>query len=292
MCSLSPNVSNVKFISRTEVGYAINTLPDSPSLGVTEFWRLNLVDRRPVRVANVKGSVLDFTWSPDGANFAYLVQSDDANQLWMKAGTAAPRVLTPKVPVNGREFISTDEMLVRFSHDGLYLIMVDTIVSPNYFQVWSMPAGKVVWSPPEPSTGLLTMAVWAHLSNRVYYQGGGVRTWNAATNRVGVVASGLGWSSPYLSPDDRLVAYESNGADGKPRVEVRDLVSGSVLVLPGTLGRPTLLSNTVMIGAQLVYTSSPLGPYYWPGRYFVLNLSSRVKTLLPTGFGPSDIWPH
>src|SRR6267143_5738720 len=66
MCSLSPNVSNVKFISRTEVGYAINTLPDSPSLGVTEFWRLNLVDRRPVRVANVKGSVLDFTWSPDG----------------------------------------------------------------------------------------------------------------------------------------------------------------------------------------------------------------------------------
>jgi len=136
------------------------------------------------------------------------------------------------------------------------------------------------------------MAVWSHLSDRLYYQGAGVRTWNAATNRVGVVASGLGWSSPYLSPDDRFVAYESKGPDGKQRVEVRDLAAGSVKALPGILGRPSLLSDTMMIEAHLTLQTTPLGPYYAVGRYYVRNLLTNAETLLPTGFATVDIWPH
>jgi Tol biopolymer transport system component len=293
--SLSIAENNVKFISATEVGYTTNSSTQTPINGVTTIWRMSLKDMRPVSVAKVQGDTQDVAWSPDGSNLAYLVHTEfpsEANRLWLKVGTAAPRALTPLIPLYGREGISSDEMLVRFSHDGRYLLMVDTVVSPRYFQVWSVPGAKVVWSPPEPSTGPLTMAIWAHLSDRLYYQGAGVRTWNAATNRVGVVASGLGWSSPYLSPDDRFVAYESKGPDGKQRVEVRDLVAGSVKALPGILGRPSLLSDTMMIEAHLTLQTTPLGPYYAVGRYYVRNLLTNAETLLPTGFATVDIWPH
>jgi hypothetical protein len=281
--------NNVKFISATEIGYTTNSSPQSPINGVTTIWRMSLIDMKPVSVAKVQGGMQDVAWSPDGSNLAYLVDTafpSEAGRLWLKVGAAAPRALTPLIPVDGREGIGTDETLVSFSHDGRYLLMVDTVVSPQYFQVWSVPDGKVVWSPPEPSTGTLTMAVWAHLSDRLYYQGAGVRTWNAATNRVGVVASGLEWSSPYLSPDDRFVAYESTG------VEVRDLVAGSVKALPGILGKPSLLSDTMMIEAHLSLQTTPIGPYYAVGRYYVRNLTTNVETLLPTGFAPDDIWPH
>jgi Tol biopolymer transport system component len=256
---------------------------------------MSLTDARAVSVAKFNGEAADFAWSPDGTNLSYLAGAG-AHRLWLKVGAAAPRALTPLIPVAAREgFPGADEILVRFSPDGRYLLMVDTVVTPQYFQVWSVPAGKVVWSPPEPTNGTLTMAVWAHLSDRLYYHGAGVRTWDATTNREGILDAALGWSSPNLSPSDRFVTYESSGADGKPRVEVRDAASGSLRVLPGTLGRPTLLSDTVMIEAHLVYTTSPAGPYYsyyWPGRYYALNLSTTVETLLPTGFDLSDIWPH
>jgi Tol biopolymer transport system component len=252
---------------------------------------MSLTDRRPVSVAKFSGEAADFAWSPDGTNLSYLAGSG-AHRLWLKVGAAAPRALTPLIPIYGREGISTDEILIRFSHDGRYLLMIDTVVSPQYFQVWSVPAGKVVWSPPEPSTGTLTMAVWAHISDRLYYQGAGVRTWDATTKRGGVLNAGLGWSAPNLSPSDRFVAYESTGPDGKQRVEVRDLKAGSVKALPGILGRPSLLSDTMMIEAHFTLQSTPFGPYYAVGRYYVRNLLTNAETLLPTGFETVDIWPH
>jgi hypothetical protein len=251
---------------------------------------MSLTDKRPVSVAKFNGEAADFAWSPDGTNFSYLAGTG-AHRLWLKVGAAAPRALTPLIPLYGREYISTDEMLVRFSHDGRYLLMVDTVVSPRYFQVWSVPGGKVVWSPPEPSIGPLTMAVWSHLSDRLYYQGAGVRTWDATTKREGVLNAGLGWSSPNLSTSDRFVAYESTGPDGKQRVEVRDLLSGSVNVLSGVLGRPSLLSDTMMIEAHEVLVNSGFGsPYYTVGRYYVRNLRTNAETLLPSGFATVDLW--
>jgi hypothetical protein len=282
--------NNVKFISATEIGYTTNSSPQSPINGVTTMWRMSLKDTKPVSVAKVQGGTQDVAWSPDGSNLAYLVQTafpSEANRLWLKVGAAAPRALTPLIPIYGREGIGTDEILVRFSQDGKYLVTVDTVTTPQYFQVRSVPDGRVVWSPPEPSTGgPLTMAVWAHLSDRLYYQGAGVRVWDAATKRGGLVSSTLAFSSPSLSPSDRFVAYESTGVD------VRDLVAGSVKALPGILGRPSLLSDTMMIEAHLSLQSTPIGPYYAVGRYYVRNLTTNAEALLPTGFATDDIWPH
>jgi hypothetical protein len=283
---------NVRFISRREIGYAISNLPDSPTAGVTEIWRMNLADKRPVSVTRFKGDVVDFGWSPDGSNLSYLVRTEvpsEAERLWLKVGAGAPRALTPLIPIYGREGISTDEILVRFSHDGKFLVMVDTVVTPRYFQVWSVPGAKVVWSPPEPTGGLLTMAVWAHLSDRLYYQGAGVRTWDATTKRQGVLNAGLGWSSPSLSPSDRLIAYSASGGDGKPHLEVRTLQSGSVRILPGARGLPTLLSDNLMIeGHYLPNVNGAPGPAYYLDRFYSLNLVTNVETALAGP--PIDVW--
>ena len=317
LCSISSNASNVKFISRTEIGYAITSNPDSPYDGVTTLQRMSLKDKKPIGVATLQGYVADIEWSPDGSSVAIL-----ASQLWLKVGSAAPRALTAPFEGGGREGTSFDESIVRFSHDGKYLVMVNTGVygqapksaAQAMLQVRSVPDGKLVWVAPTAlkESSWTTMAAWSHLSDRLYYYYGlpngqhGVLTWDAPA-RVATFAGSLAWRSPSVSLDDRLVAYEViSFTDQKPRVEVRDLVSGSVRVLPGVLGQPTLLSDTVMIEQHFVFDSAGMGPPYAPDRYYVLNLTTNKETALPASFNcplmmdasrcsqhqPIEVWPH
>lgn len=317
--SLNLNARIVKFISATEIGYTTNTSRESPSGGVTTIWRMSLKDMRPVSVARLLGDALDVTWSPDGTNVAFIaypvVPGDlSVNWLWLKVGNAGPRALTPLIAFGGRGVsFGTDEVIVRFSQDGRFLLMVDTffagtrLAEQAHFQVRSVPEGKLVWVPPGALKGTwTTMALWAHLSDRLYYREAGVQTWDAPTNVIGTLAAKLFWSSPSLASDDRYVAYETRDASGKPHVEVRDLVSGSVRVLPGILGQPTLLSDTVMIEQHFVVDSTGVGPPYAPDRYFVLDLTTNKETALPAGFNcpllmsasrcsehrPIELWPH
>jgi hypothetical protein len=301
--SLTLTARIVKFISPTEIGYTTNSKPDSPSNGVTTVKRMNLIDMKPITMATLQGDVADIDWSPDGSSVAIL-----ASRLWIKVGSTAPRALTAPFEGGGREGTSFDEFIVRFAHDGKYLLMVNTGVygqapksaAQAMLQVRSVPDGKLVWVAPTAlkESSWTTMAAWSHLSDRIYYYYGlpngqhGVLTWDASTRAVSTVAAGLIWDSPDISPDDRFVAYETSSTDGKPHVSLRDLVSGSGSVLPGNLGRPTLLSDSQMIEAHLVLKATPLGPYYATTHYYVRNLLTNVETLLPTGFGVLDVWPH
>lgn len=295
------NVSTVKFISRTEIGYTITSNPDSPSEGVTTVQRMSLKDKKPIAVATLQGYVADIEWSPDGSSVAIL-----ASQLWLKVGSAAPRALTAPFEGGGREGTSFDESIVRFAHDGKYLVMVNTGVygqapksaAQAMLQVRSVPDGKLVWVPPTAMKGSswTTLAAWSHLSDRLYYTYDlptgqhGVLTWDAHTGQVGTVAGAGFWFDPSVSPDDHLVAYETSTGDGKPHLAVRNLVSGLVRTLPGNLGRPTLLSNQWMIERHMVYTSSPLGPYWWPDTYYLFNLLTNVEKPLPKSFELDDVW--
>jgi hypothetical protein len=312
--SLSVTENNVKFISATEIGYTTNSRSDSPILGVTTIWRMSLNDMKPVSVAKVQGGTQDVAWSPDGSNVAYLAYSVASNQsvnrLWLKTGNASPRALTSLIELYGRGASSTDEVIVHFSPDGKYLLMVDTYFaghapkSPDqaHFQVRSVPDGKLVWAAPGAlKGGWTTMAVWSHTSDRLLYdesiaviQPFGVKTWDAPTKVVGTLAGGVIWHSPSVSADDRLVAYHVESTiDGKPHVEVRDLVSGSMRVMPGIFGGPLLLSNEVMLEVQFARNTQGVGPAYMAtGKYFMLNLGTNVRTSLPARFRPIDVWPH
>ncbi|HEV2027088.1 MAG TPA: hypothetical protein VGS16_00980 [Candidatus Dormibacteraeota bacterium] len=192
---------NVRFISGTEIGFVTNPSMNDPTSNTSLIQRMNLADLKPVSVAAVPGTVMDLAWSPDGSSVAYLVDtnapglgSGNANQLWLKTGSAPPRALTPLIPLFGRGGSISDQILVRFSHDGKYLLVVDTYVngpapvSPDlaHFQVRAMPAGNLVWVPPTAlgygdkiGFSFVTMAAWARTSDRLYYRdSAGVHSWD------------------------------------------------------------------------------------------------------------------
>jgi hypothetical protein len=297
--------TNLKFISRTEIGYSTNSLPDNPAAGITTMWRMRLDDLQPISVARVLGDVIATSWSPDGANVAFIAappSTSDAglHRLWLKVGSAGPRALTPLIPFYGREYTNTDQLQVSFSHDGRYLLMVDSAVAGRApvlaasasFQVRSVPDGTIVWVPPSALKVVAnrgTMAAWSHLSDFLYFSEAGVHTWDARTGLVGNVAGADFWFNPSVAPDDRLVAYAASGADGKPHLEMRNLESGSVRKLSGVRGLPILLSVNLMLeGHYLPNVNGAPGPAYYLGRYYALNLLTNVETMLPGP--PLDVW--
>jgi hypothetical protein len=313
LCTLSGG--NFRFISATDIGYVTNSSSTDPIDGSSTIGRVNLADRRPHVVTTMQGDVMDFAWSPDGSNVAYLLYtaapglgSGDANQLWLKEGDSAPRPLTPLIPLFGRGGSISDEIMVRFSHDGKYLLMVDTYVDgPTpasldqvHFQVREMPAGNLIWTPPgalvagdKIGSSFHTMAAWSRTTDRLYYRdAAGVHSWDPPTTDA-TVASGLSWFSPSVSPDDRFVAYTLN-PDTQPHVEVRDLVSNRVRVLSGIREALFFISSSVLL--QGVYEPSNqqgLGtlPYAQTGSV-VFDLTTGVETALPAVISPIDYWPH
>ena len=302
-----------RFISRTEIGYATSSSLNDPIRGTTVIGRMSLSDLKPVAVVEVPGMVMDFAWSPDGSSVAYLLYVDapglgsgNANQLWIKRGTAAPRALTPLIPLYGRGGSISDETIIRFSPDGKYLLMVDTFVtsgppgSPELapFQVRSVQDGSLVWAAPSAlqPTGkfqFVTMAVWLHQTDRIYYRDSvGVQTWDApSTDRT--IYPGLGWYSPSISPDDRLVAYTVD-LEAQPHVEVRELATKTFRVIPGVRGSPFFLANNLLLVAEYAPSPQPgLGvqAYSQTGRAFVFDLRTSTETPVPM-LNPIDYWPR
>jgi hypothetical protein len=311
LCSLSAEAGSPKFISATEIGYAIsNVTPDTVGT-VSEIQRMSLIDKRPLTVATVPGQVMDVAWSRDGSNVAYLADTSSpdgstGNQLWLKKGSAPATALTPLIPQFGRDVSVDDETIVRFSPDGQYVAMVDTFVAGPVpalaklaaFQVLSVQDGGLVWVPTGALGaagkygGWVTMAAWLHGSDRLFYRDpAGVHTWEPPT-AVRTFAAGLLWRSPSVSLDDRIVAYSVAGTTGKPHIELRDLTSGSVRVLAGTLGQPILLSDTVMLESHMIANTQGPGPPYFPSGMYALNLSTNVETPVPGILIPLDNWPR
>jgi hypothetical protein len=306
--------AHFRFISRTEIGYFTSSSMNNPD-ATAVIWRTSLTDLKPVAVATVQGRIMDLAWTPDGSSVAFLqdtytpgLGSGSANQLWLKTGDAAPRALTPLIPLFGRGGSISDQIVVRFSHDGKYLLMVDTYVdapppaSPEqaHFQVRAMPSGNLVWAPPIALTtgaqgrfSLVTMAAWSGTADRLYYRDdSGVHSWVPPAT-VATIAAGLAWFSPAVSPDDRYVAYTVSLAE-KPYVEVRDLVSNSVRVLPGTRAAQLFLSsNTLLEGAYEPTNQQGLGTLpYGQTASVVLDLTTGVETPMPVFINPIDYWPR
>ena len=229
---------------------------------------MNLADLKPVEVVAVQGYVMSIAWNPDGSSVAYLLDTDTpnlgtgaANQLWLKIGSSAPQALTQPIALYGRGGSIDDQILVRFSHDGKYLLMVDTFVvtgpsgSPDqaYVQVRAAD-GSLIFVPPiavgASSKGWVTMATWSRQSDRLYSRDpAGVHTWDPPSSQ-GTMAAGLNWFSPSISPDDRSVAYVVslgyNDAE-QPHVEVRDLGSNAVTVIAGVRGAPFFISDSMLL---------------------------------------------
>jgi WD40-like Beta Propeller Repeat len=306
LCALDGGVRDITFISKTEIGFALSSSSNDPIRGTTQLERMSLVDLKITSVVSFPGDALAIAWSPDGTTVAYLVYTEEpANRLWIKVGDATPTALTPPIPLFGRDGSINDQLAVRFSSDGKYLLMVDTWVSgaapssPDQatVQVRSMPDGRLVWVPPsalQASGGkggpFITMAAWSHLSNRLYYRDStGIHTWDSPST-VGDLAPGLVWLAPSISPDDRVIAYMAY-VDGQPRIEIRNLASGSTRNVPGTTGYPTMLTNSSIYGRHMA-PNDQMGPPYLETTGFEFDLQTGQEVEVPNLPGLVDTWPH
>jgi hypothetical protein len=308
-----------RFVSPTEIGYVTNSLSNSaPIQGTSRITQMSLTDFKAVTVVAVQGDVMDVAWSADGSTVAYLLYTEDANgaanQLWLKVGSATPRALTPPIPLFGRDGSVNDQILVRFSPDEKYVVMVDTYLAgaapassdQAIIQVHSVPDGGLVWVPPSALVAsgnkggpYVTMVAWSHQTDHLYYRDqAGVHVWDPS-GTVSTMVTGLAWYSPSVSPDDRFIAYALN-VGGQPHIEVRDLISSSVRVIPGTLGQPILLTDDELIESHFVPNTQGLGPPYHSTGVYVLNLVTNAETPLLVNPAVSpfsspfviDTWPR
>jgi len=298
-----------RFISATEIGYTVNSKPDSPTEGETDIYRLKLPSGQPVRVATVQGDVVALAWNPDGSSMAFIAYtgaSGENHRLWLTSRDSEPRTITPLIPVNAREFVSTDQIAVAFSPDGQYLLMVDTTVRPASsepttatLQVRQVADGRFLWAPASALRGDLrtSMAVWSRTTDRLYFQDpdpvagqNGIHIWEPF-DKVFLLTGLNGWTSPSVSSTDRFVAYEFDAEDGRPQIAVRDLTSDAVRRLTPTFGRPLMLSDSRILERHFVrQIAGAPGPGYLPDRYYVLDLATNQEVALPSDFQPLDFW--
>jgi hypothetical protein len=318
LCTIS-GTEIARFISPTEIGYVTNSLSGSdPIHGTSLITQMSLPDLKTAAVVAAQGDIMDIAWNSDGSAVAYLLYMEDAhgaaNQLWLKVGSAAPRALTPEIPLFGRDGHVDDQILVRFSPDEKYVVMVDTYLAgaapatPDQamIQVHSVPDGGLVWVPPSALVAsgnkigaYVTMVAWSNQTDHLYYRDqAGVHVWDPS-GTVSTMVARLAWYSPSVSPDDRFVAYALD-VGGQPHIEVRDLVSSSVRVIPSTLGRPILLTDDELVESHFGPNTQGLGPPYLATGVYILNLVTNAETplLVDPALSPFnspfvlDTWPH
>jgi hypothetical protein len=308
LCTIT-NAFSVRFISRTEFGYTTTAGSNDPNFGYSLIARMKLTDPTPIPVAKVEHTVPAVGWSPDGSSAAYITyvggngNAPDTNQLWLMSGDAAPRALTPPITLHSRGLFRDDQVAVLFSPDGKYVVMADTpldygtpkLPDQAHFQVYSVLDGNQVWVPPSalirPIAGLTftTMAAWSRkAAHQLFYRDlAGVHTWDPPST-VGTVVAGMTWYTPSVSPDGRFVAYAIYERE-QPHVEIRDLVSNKVQVIPGIRAAPFFVTDRFLLEAE--YALGQSGTYFQTGRNFVFDLSSYAETPVAMNARPIDVWP-
>src|SRR3982075_2059210 len=123
--------SNQQFLSRDLIGFVAlkgggpSSTPDQFTSVVTT---LNLTTVQTAELASTQGMALAAGWSADGSSVAYFTDSGGAHHYWLKRGGAAPVAFSTPAQVFGRGGSPDDMLLVAFSPDGQYVLVVDTYV--------------------------------------------------------------------------------------------------------------------------------------------------------------------
>jgi hypothetical protein len=285
---------NLTFLSANMIGYvSANGSSDSPRSAITSIGRtLDLVTGQSTDVVTATGLVLAFSWSHDRSMVAYMTDTTDVHQWWLKRGGAAPVALTAPIQFLGRGGDANDEVLMAFSADDQYVLVVDTTV--DRLQVFRTIDGAVVYRAPSGGAGgLRTMGVWAHQTTKMYFRNNsGVYSWDPAGG-ISSYLPGLSWLDPSFTADDRYVTYSVYAADRRPHAEIRDVSTGSVISSSPLRDIPILLSATTLLLTELKPCDACIGPFNWTGRTLVFHPDTRAESDLGIGgWIFSAFWPQ
>lgn len=281
------------FLSMDLIGY-IALKGGGPSSTPDQFTSvlttLDLITGQTAELASSKGIALAGGWSADGSSAAYFTDTGGVHHYWLKRGSAAPVEFNTPVQILGRGGIPGDESLAVISHDGQYVVVVDT--AANRLQAFRTSDASLVYAAPSGGAGgLRTMAVWAHAGDHLYFRNNsGVYQWDASSG-ISSFIGGLQWIHPSLTADDRFVAYMLS-ISGLPHVQMRELSSGTVTTFSGLRDSPVFVAPTTLLVHEEVQCTSCMGAYNWTGRTLVIHTDTRGEADLGIAgwdFGP--FWP-
>lgn len=285
---------NQRFLSRDLIGY-IALKGGGPSSTSDKFTSvlttLGLTTGQTTELASSQGIALAAGWSPDGSLVAYFTDSGGVHHYWLKRGSTAPVEFSTPIQVLGRGGIHDDESLVAFSHDGQYVLVVDTSVSR--LQAFRTSDASMLYAAPSEGVGnLRTMAAWSHIADRFYFRNNsGVYQWDASSG-ISSFLPGLKWSTPSLTTDDRLVAY-ALGTNTTPHVETRDLSSGAVTAFAPWRDWPVFVAEKTLLVWEEAPCNTCMGPYNWTGKTLVVHTDTRAESDLGiTGWQFGPFWPN
>ena len=251
---------------------------------------LNLVTGQTTELGSSQGLALAAGWSPDASMVAYFTDSGGYHHYWLKRGSGAPGPFSTPAQVFGRGGSPDDQLLVGFSFDGQYVLVVDTFVSR--LQVFRSSDGGLVYAAPSGGAGgFRTMAAWSHSADRFYFRNNsGVYQWDASSGISSSIA-GLIWFTPSLSPSDQLAAY-AVGASRTPHVETRDLSSGAVTAFAPWRDSPLFTSERTLLVHEEAPCDTCMGAYSWTGKTLAVRTDTRAETDLGIkGWLFASFWP-
>jgi hypothetical protein len=285
--------SNQQFLSRDLIGFVAlkgggpSSTPDQFTSVVTT---LNLTTGQTAELASTQGMALAASWSADGSTVAYFTDSGGAHHYWLKRAGAAPVAFSTTAPVGGRGGSRDDMLLVAFSHDGQYVLVVDTFV--YRLQLFRTADGTLVYAAPSGGAGgFRTGAAWAHNGDRFYFRNNsGVYQWDSASG-ISSVIPGLKWSTPSLTMDDLSVAY-AVGTDSTPHVEIRVMSSGATTAFAAWRDSPVVVAATTLLVQEEAACECP-GGYVGTGKTLVVHTDTRAESDLGiTGWQFGVFWPR
>ncbi|HVS05055.1 MAG TPA: hypothetical protein VHK65_02675 [Candidatus Dormibacteraeota bacterium] len=286
--------SDQRFLGRDLIGYVAlkGGGPSSPTDQFTSVvTTLNLTTGQTAELASSRGVALAAGWSADGSMVAYFTDSGGVHHFWLKRGGAAPVAFSTPAQVAGRGGSRDDMLLVAFSPDGQYVLVVDTFV--YRLQLFRTSDGTMVYAAPSGGAGgLRTGAVWAHTGDRFYFRNNsGVYQWDASSG-ISSFIPGLSWSTPSLTTDDRLVAY-ALGTNTAPHVETRLMSSGATTAYAPWRDSPVFVAPTTLLAHEEAPCDNCMGIYNWTGKTLLVHTDTRAESDLGiTGWLFGAFWPN
>lgn len=276
----------VRFVQPQKIAYTQAT-----SATATEIVSMDLSTHTAATEITAAGQIPAFAYSHDGSILAYLVHdtSGKASLHTRRNGHEATLTLNP---IPGRGVTRDDEVLLQFSPDDQYLLMVDTYVGneaqapqTGQFLVLRTADNTVAFVPPSGVSSDATMATWASQRDRLFYRDQiGVRTWDAGATSVGTLATALHWYDPAVSADDRYIAYTALDTHSVPHVLLYDLQSKQSHVTVATArSHPIFMTSSLLwdLEEQPCQSECLGGPSQPTGKLFAYSVSGANESGLP-----------
>ena len=197
---------------------------------------LDLETRRLEQLFQVPTGIATYGWSPDLETVGYVtVDNFDFPQIHYRSiGSGSVRTVATLARQFGREFVDDDQLRVEFSPDGELILIVYTIAGgegsvpreESRVQIRAKD-GSLVFAADDADNP--TMGLWAPDGSAVYYRiDRGARAWLTAGGALRGVPNSPVWYDPSISPNGRLVAFDTGASDPQVRVRLLNLRDGKL----------------------------------------------------------------